>query len=295
MTARVDTTSHVRGDERRRPMNGSEMVGRDLVEPRSTDEQGGRLRVCRRRLITSQFVQVVSNPATNRGIFKGFVCDESGPFVDRFVARAVQKVRSNNAGMLLLAQSITDYQPSVLQTLLGSVGCRAVFNGVSADDADMFARMWGTEQREDVTNSVSYSTSRSETSTVGGSTTHVPGWPDDPTSETSSWSTGETVSTGISVGRSTRNVETDIWSPGEIVNAIPVWHCIVSVWHRTVTAHHRFLSTPVSDSDRRRRPRRGHVSERQVDPVSANPRTRRSTSTTGRLTFGRFQYRPAGE
>lgn len=49
------------------------------------------------RLVVSQFVSVTSSSRTNRSIFKGLVIDEAGRYVDDYVARGIQRVRSNNA------------------------------------------------------------------------------------------------------------------------------------------------------------------------------------------------------
>ena len=182
------------------------------------------------RLITSQFVQVVSSPDTNRNIFKGFICDESGPFVDQFVARAVQKVRSNNAGLVLLAQSITDFDEAILPTLLGSVGCRALFGGSSPEDAETFSAIWGTEQRADITYSSSQGTTWGTSHGYSSGTTTSGGFLSD---EGASHSEGTSVTNSsggsASNGMTRRMVETAIWSPGELVNQIFPRHCILSL------------------------------------------------------------------
>jgi hypothetical protein len=183
------------------------------------------------RLITSQFVQVVSSSTTNRNIFKGFVCDESGPFVDQFVARAVQKVRSNNAGLVLLAQSLTDFDKLILPTLLGSVGCKALFGNISPEDAETFSAIWGTEQRADISHSSSQGSSSgmsygqsSGVSSSGG------GWfSGDRTTHSESSSVTQSFGASTNNGMTRRMVETAIWSPGELVNQIPPRHCILSV------------------------------------------------------------------
>ena len=183
------------------------------------------------RLITSQFVQVVSSSTTNRNIFKGFVCDESGPFVDQFVARAVQKVRSNNAGLVLLAQSLTDFDKLILPTLLGSVGCRALFGNISPEDAKMFSAIWGTEQRADI----SYSSSQGSSSGMSsgqsnGVSSSGGGWfSDDKTTHSESSSVTQSFGASTNNGMTRRMVETAIWSPGELVNQIPPRHCILSL------------------------------------------------------------------
>lgn len=158
------------------------------------------------RLVISQFVQVTSAPDTNRAIFKGFVCDEAGPFVDDYVSRALQKVRSNNAGLTLLAQSLGDFPPDLLDTIMGSAGCRALFGGTGPRDAEYFSKLWGSEEISDLSHSTSRTMSVTETPL------------------------GEPVlRESVQYGTTVRHVERAIWSPGEIVNSIPAGHCITSV------------------------------------------------------------------
>lgn len=102
------------------------------------------------RLIVSQFVQVASSPQTNRAIFKGMVFDEAGRFVDEYVARGVQKVRSNNAGLVLLTQSLGDFPEALLRTLMGSIGCKVVFGGIDTQDARIFSEYFGEQTVIDV-------------------------------------------------------------------------------------------------------------------------------------------------
>ena len=95
------------------------------------------------RLVVSQFVQVVTAPTTNRGIFKGLVFDEAGRFVDDYVAQGVQKVRSNNAGMVLLTQSLGDFPRELVRTIFGSIGCKVVAGRIDPQDAEVFSAAFG--------------------------------------------------------------------------------------------------------------------------------------------------------
>ena len=97
------------------------------------------------RLVVSQFVQITSSSEADRSIFKGLVIDEAGRFVDDYVARGVQKLRSNNAGLVLLTQTMTDFPPDVRATVFGSTGCKAVFGGIDPADADIFSRWFGDQ------------------------------------------------------------------------------------------------------------------------------------------------------
>ena len=125
------------------------------------------------RLVVAQFVQVVTSPDTNRGIFKCLVVDEAARFVDSYVARAVQRVRSGNAGLVLLAQSLAEFPPDVRHAVFASAGCRAVLGGLHPADAELLSTAWGESTRYETT--VSYSESTSRTSDVQRSVRPRPG------------------------------------------------------------------------------------------------------------------------
>src|SRR5690606_20847889 len=96
------------------------------------------------RLVVSQFVQAASALDSDRTVFKALVIDEAGRFVDDYVARGVQKLRSHHAGLVLLSQTVSDFPPSVRATVFGSVGCKAVFGGIDPADAALFSAWFGT-------------------------------------------------------------------------------------------------------------------------------------------------------
>ncbi|QSB15428.1 TraM recognition domain-containing protein [Natronosporangium hydrolyticum] len=161
------------------------------------------------RLLVSQFVQLTSAANTNRSIFKGLVIDEAGRFVDDYVARGVQKLRSNNAGLVLIAQTLSDFPGHVRGTVLGSVGCKAVFGGVDPADAAVFSRWFGDHWVDEVTHGQQRSYSHSE-SRQG---------------EQEGYRLGDSVST--------RRVERPRWSVSEIVSGLPAGHCVVALSRST--------------------------------------------------------------
>lgn len=167
------------------------------------------------RLVVSQFVQVTSAPTTNRDIFKGLLVDEAGRYVDDYVARGVQRVRANNAGLILLTQSLGDLPEDLRQTIFGSVGCKAVFAGMDPTDARYFADWWGTQWVPEVT----LSSTRGESHSVTPGVWSPRGWL--PRRRTF----GESTQQGVSL----RRVERDLWSPSEIINDIPPGHALVSL------------------------------------------------------------------
>lgn len=112
------------------------------------------------RLVVAQFVQVASAPDGNRGIFKALVVDEAGRFVDSHVAHGVQRLRSANAGLVLLAQSLGEFSPAAAHAVFGAAGCRAVVGGLHPADAELVSASWGEQTRYETTVSYSETTSR---------------------------------------------------------------------------------------------------------------------------------------
>ncbi|MEV6270626.1 TraM recognition domain-containing protein [Kribbella sp. NPDC051936] len=159
------------------------------------------------RLVVSQFVQITSSSEADRSIFKGLVIDEAGRFVDDYVARGVQKLRSNNAGLVLLTQTMTDFPPEVRATVFGSTGCKAVFGGIDPVDAEVFSRWFGEQYVTETT------INRSATSGVRydeyGS------------------ASGRTESQ--TAGYSARRVERARWTVSDIITGVPAGHALVSL------------------------------------------------------------------
>ncbi|PSL06731.1 TraM-binding TraD/TraG-like protein [Haloactinopolyspora alba] len=170
------------------------------------------------RLVVSQFVQVTSAPDTNRSIFKALAIDEAGRFVDDYVARGVQKLRSNNAGLLLLAQTISDFPVQVRATVFGSVGCKAVFGGIDPVDAKVFSDWFGEHWVSEV--SFSQGESIGGARNAGRSRDSKGGW---------NRQDGESQTWGTSKGTNLRRVERPRWSVSDIVTGIPPGHCVVSL------------------------------------------------------------------
>jgi hypothetical protein len=167
------------------------------------------------RLVVSQFVQVVSAPTTNKDIFKGLLVDEAGRYVDDYVARGVQRVRANNAGLILLTQSLGDLPEELRQPIFGSVGCKAVFAGLDPGDARYMADWWGTRWVGDLTLSARHGESHSVTPGI----LSLRGW----------FPRRDTYSQSEQQGVSLRRVERDLWSPSEIINDVPPGHALISL------------------------------------------------------------------
>lgn len=159
------------------------------------------------RLAMAQFTHVTSSPETNRGIFKGLLVEEAGRFIDDYTARALQRVRSNNAGLVLLTQSLGDFPDELLPTVFTSAGGKFVFPGIDPDGAEQFSRFWGEQEVSEFT----------RTRTRSASTSY------------DNWNlpTGRTKSQSIGVQHSKRMEA--LWSPGELSAEIPLGHCVAQL------------------------------------------------------------------
>ncbi|MER7047028.1 type IV secretory system conjugative DNA transfer family protein [Streptomyces jumonjinensis] len=149
------------------------------------------------RLIVSQFTYVVCDQETNRGIFKGLLVDEAGRFVDEYVAHAMERARSNNAGLMLFSQSLGDFPEDLLPRIFGSAGGKAALGGIGPADADIFSRFWGEAE----TPEYSYSTATTN-STVGSSRVRT---------------------------ETTRNTYRARWTPGELSTDLPPGHAVIQL------------------------------------------------------------------
>lgn len=159
------------------------------------------------RLVVAQFVQITSSARTDRSIFKCLVMDEAGRFIDDYVARGIQRVRSNNAGMVLLSQSLGDFPRELRPTIFGSTGCKAVFGGIDPADAKLFSSWFGDQHITQTT--VNRGANRSQ--------------------RYNRWGLPDGASVGQSASRSTRQVERARWSVSDIVTGIPHGACLTSL------------------------------------------------------------------
>ncbi|MBA0051849.1 ATP-binding protein [Streptomyces sp. AJS327] len=108
------------------------------------------------RLVLAQFTEC----ATARSDQSRFAClvldcaESAAHTVTPHGLRALQRLRSGNAGVLLALRGLEEVPERLRGPLLGAVGCRAVCSGVTPWDAERFAEVWGTEwvQQRDVTN-----------------------------------------------------------------------------------------------------------------------------------------------
>ncbi|MFF9848346.1 type IV secretory system conjugative DNA transfer family protein [Streptomyces litmocidini] len=105
------------------------------------------------RLLLAQFTEAVL-ARRDRSLFACLVLDDATRTVTGESVRALQRMRSANAGVVLALRSLEDVSEVLREPLLGSVGCRMAFAGIAPWDGGRYAEVWGTEwvQTRDVTN-----------------------------------------------------------------------------------------------------------------------------------------------
>nr|WP_267244569.1 ATP-binding protein [Streptomyces sp. PR69] len=104
------------------------------------------------RLVLAQFTEAALT-RSDRSLFACLVLDDATHTVTADSVRAIQRLRSANAGVLLALRTLEDVPEPLRDPLLGAVGCRMAFAGVAPWDGGRFAETWGTEwvQTRDVT------------------------------------------------------------------------------------------------------------------------------------------------
>lgn len=100
------------------------------------------------RLLLAQFTSaVISRP--DRSLFAALVLDDATSAVTQGTVRGLAQLRGANAGAVLALRTLDDVPPELRAGLLGAVGCRMAFAGITTWDAEHFAHVWGTAWTED--------------------------------------------------------------------------------------------------------------------------------------------------
>jgi Zn-dependent protease with chaperone function len=172
------------------------------------------------RLVVSQFVQAAGAQDANPHLFKGLVIDEAGRYVDDYVARGIQRLRSKNAGLLLLTQTLSDFPEKIRPAIFGSAGCKAVFGGVDPATAAEFSSWFGEQWVTETTTGHGLQQGRSDGLGYSRGTILDPSVRTTQTRQTS---------TARSRSVSTRYVERARWTPSDIMTKIPVGHSVVAL------------------------------------------------------------------
>ncbi|MFE3325656.1 ATP-binding protein [Streptomyces sp. NPDC059176] len=163
------------------------------------------------RLVLAQFTEAAL-ARSDRSLFACLVLDDATHTVTADSVRAVQRLRSAHAGVLLTLRTLEDVPEALRGPLLGSVGCRMAFAGLAPWDGGRFAEAWGTEwvQTRDVTNRQIIS--------------------DEPLTKalhfmrrlvTGKAATAEAVTV--------REVERERWSASDLAHSVPAGHAVLSL------------------------------------------------------------------
>ncbi|MFI1166642.1 ATP/GTP-binding protein [Streptomyces sp. NPDC020801] len=162
------------------------------------------------RLVLAQFHTVVRE--TGRPHFACLVLDDATGTITTESVRRIQRLRSQNAGVVLALRSIADVPEALHGPLLGAVGCRMALAGVTTWDGSRFAHAWGTEWVE--------------TKEVAKHTVFA----DQPMTRAihalRKLVTGRAVTTDAVT---TKQVERERWSSSQLAHEVPPGHAVLSL------------------------------------------------------------------
>ncbi|MEU1230085.1 ATP/GTP-binding protein [Streptomyces sp. NPDC005828] len=178
--------------------------------PQGSHEEAARLLT---RLLLAQF-QHVTRDRAGRGHLACLVLDEAVGALTAGTVRGLQRLRPQNAAVVLALRTLTEVSESLHGPLLAAVGCRMAMAGMSTWDGRAFAEAWGTE--------------RVETTEVAHHTVFA----DQPMTRAihalRKLVTGKAVTTeAVTV----REVERERWSASDLAHAVPPGHAVLSLSH----------------------------------------------------------------
>jgi hypothetical protein len=162
------------------------------------------------RLVLAQFSTVVRGGA--RPHFACLVLDDATGTITAESVSRIQRMRSQNAGVVLALRTIGDVPEALHGSLYGAVGCRMAFSGVTTWDGSRFAQAWGTEwvETRDVAKHTVFA-DQPMTRAIHALRKLV---------------TGKAVTTeAVTV----RQVERERWSASELAHAVPTGHAVLSL------------------------------------------------------------------
>ncbi|MFE3518096.1 ATP/GTP-binding protein [Streptomyces sp. NPDC059166] len=96
------------------------------------------------RLVLAQFTAIAA-ARTDRSLFTCLVLDDATHAVTAETVRGIRRLRSVNAGVVLSLRTVDDVPEGLDTALLGAVGCRMAFSGVTTWDGRRFSEVWGKE------------------------------------------------------------------------------------------------------------------------------------------------------
>ncbi|WP_046776363.1 hypothetical protein [Streptomyces yangpuensis] len=163
------------------------------------------------RLLLAQFNAAAAARA-DRSLFAFLAFDDASHTLTPETVRGVQRLRSAHAGVLLTLRTLDDVPEALRTPLLGAVGCRMAFSGVTTWDGKRFAEAWGTEwvETRDVTQRTVFA-DQPLTRAIHAFRKLV---------------TGKAVTTdAVTV----RQVERERWSASDLAHAVPPGHAVLSL------------------------------------------------------------------
>ncbi|MFD3541477.1 ATP-binding protein [Streptomyces sp. NPDC058662] len=163
------------------------------------------------RLLLAQF-NAAAAARSDRSLFAFLAFDDASHTLTPGTVRGVQRLRSAHAGVLLALRTLDDVPEALRTPLLGAVGCRMAFSGVTTWDGKRFAEAWGTEWVE------------------ARDVTHRTVFADQPLTRAlhafRKLVTGKAVTTdAVTV----RQVERERWSASDLAHAVPPGHAVLSL------------------------------------------------------------------
>ncbi|OEJ41279.1 ATP/GTP-binding protein [Streptomyces agglomeratus] len=163
------------------------------------------------RLLLAQF-QASAVARADRSLFACLVLDDATRTLTPGTVRGLQGLRSANAGVLLTLRTLGDVPEELRTALLGAVGCRMTFSGVTTWDGKYFAEAWGTTRVEerDVTARAVYA-DQPLVRVLHGFRKRVTG--------------KDVVRNAVTV----RKVERERWSASDLAHAVPMEHAVLSL------------------------------------------------------------------
>jgi hypothetical protein len=200
------------GPRRPRPFSLADALAHPMrvrvdLPPTGHTEAG---RIITRLLLTQFTAAAVTRPDQSR--FACLVLDDATAAVTPGTVRGLTQLRPNNAGAVLALRTLDDVPNELRAGLLGAVGCRMAFSGITTWDAEHFARAWGTEWTEDT------DITRNPDRTGGAVKRFVRG--------VRKLFTGQdTTMESVTV----RRVERERWSASELAHRVPPRHAVLSL------------------------------------------------------------------
>ncbi|GAA3480627.1 ATP/GTP-binding protein [Streptomyces yanii] len=163
------------------------------------------------RLVLAQFTASAAT-RTDRSLFACLVLDDATRALTPDTVRGIQRLRSAHAGAVVTLRTLDDVPENLHTALLGAVGCRMAFSGITTWDGKKFAEAWGTEwvETRDVTQRTVFA-DQPMTRAVHAFRKLV---------------TGKAVTTdAVTV----RQVERERWSASELAHRVPAGHAVLSL------------------------------------------------------------------